>query len=52
MYYKIVVTQEAEHDLEQYVQYLLFIKKNEQAAGNLLSDFEETKDRLSSVAGN
>ncbi|MGN0169987.1 MAG: type II toxin-antitoxin system RelE/ParE family toxin [Lachnospiraceae bacterium] len=52
MDYKVVVTQEAEHDLEQYVQYLLFVKKNVQAAGNLLSDFETTKNRLSSVAGN
>ena len=36
MDYKIVVTAEAEEDLNQFIQYLLFAKKNEQAAKNLL----------------
>ena len=31
MVYKVVVTAEAE-DLNQFVQYLLFVKKNKQAA--------------------
>ena len=36
MDYKVVVTAEAEEDLNQFIQYLLFAKKNEQAAKNLL----------------
>ena len=36
MDYKVVVTAEAEDDLNQFIQYLLFAKKNEQAAKNLL----------------
>ena len=43
MDYKVVVTPDAEHDLEEYVGYLLFEKKNDQAARNLLDDFEITK---------
>lgn len=51
MDYKIVVTEDAEEDLERYVRYLLFVKENMQAAKNLLDDFEATKICLSSVAG-
>ena len=36
MDYKVVVTDEAEEDLNQFIQYLLFAKKNEQAAKNVL----------------
>lgn len=51
MDYKIVIMQDAEEDLDRFVRYLLFEKKSEQAARNLLDDFEETKVRLSRVAG-
>lgn len=51
MDYKIFITEDAEEDLDRYVRYLLFEKKNEQAAGNLLDDFEATKNSLSRVAG-
>ncbi|HJC89685.1 MAG TPA: type II toxin-antitoxin system RelE/ParE family toxin [Candidatus Mediterraneibacter excrementigallinarum] len=51
MDYKVVVTPDAEHDLEEYVGYLLFEKKNDQAARNLLDDFEITKKILQNVAG-
>ena len=40
MDYKVVVTAEAEEDLNQFIQYLLFAKKNKQAAKNVLDDFE------------
>ena len=40
---KVVVTPDAEEDLDHFVSYLLFEKQNAQAAGNLLDDFEETK---------
>ena len=48
MDYKIVVTAEAEEDLNQFIQYLLFAKKNKQAAKNVLDDFEDTIKKLNS----
>ncbi len=51
MDYKVIVTCDAENDLDRYVRYLLFEKRSEQAAGNLLDDFEETVRILSGVAG-
>ncbi len=40
MDYKVIITEDAEADMDRFVQYLLFEKKNEQATGNLLDDFE------------
>ena len=51
MDYKIVLSRGAEEDLDGFVAYLLFEKKSEQAARNLLNDFEATKTSLSNVAG-
>ena len=51
MGYKVVVTEDAETDLDNFISYLLFEKKNEQAAKNLLDDFEATKQSLTYVAG-
>lgn len=51
MAYKIVVTVDAEEDLDSYIRYLLFVKKNEQAARNLIDDFEATKANLEQSAG-
>lgn len=51
MDYKVVLTKEAEKDLDRFITYLLFEKKSEQAAGNVLDDFEETKRILTYVAG-
>lgn len=50
MAYKIVVTEEAATDLERFIQYLLFEKRSEQAARNLLNDFEATKMKLENAA--
>ncbi|MCD7738219.1 MAG: type II toxin-antitoxin system RelE/ParE family toxin [Lachnospiraceae bacterium] len=50
MDYNVIVTEDAENDLDRYIQYLLFEKRNEQAAGSLLDDFEETVRILSGVA--
>lgn len=50
MGYKVVVTSDAENDLDQFIQYLLFKKKNFQAAQNVLNDFEATKKSLVQVA--
>ncbi len=51
MDYKVVVTSDAEEDLDRFLQYLLFEKKNEQAARNVLDDFEDTLNCLKNVAG-
>ncbi|WP_310603657.1 type II toxin-antitoxin system RelE/ParE family toxin [Anaerosporobacter sp.] len=51
MEFKVVMTEDAEADLDRLVSYLLFVKKNEQAARNLLDDFEVTKGSLIQVAG-
>ena len=51
MDYKIVLMKHAEEDLDRFIAYLLFEKKSEQAARNLLNDFEATKTSLSNVAG-
>ena len=43
MDYKIVVTAEAEEDLNQFIQYLFFAKKNKQAATNVLGLYYNKK---------
>lgn len=50
MDYKIVVTQDAEEDLDKFLWYLIYEKRNRQAAKQVLDDFEETKERLAKVA--
>lgn len=45
------VTSDAEEDLDRFLQYLLFEKKNEPAAGNILDDFGDTLNCLKNVAG-
>ena len=50
MDYKIVLMRNAEEDLDRFIAYLLIEKKSEQAARNLLNDFEATKTSLSNVA--
>lgn len=51
MDYKIVVTSDAEEDLDKFIKYLLLEKKNPQAAQNVLNDFDATKESLKRVAG-
>ncbi len=43
MEFKIIITPDAEADLDRIINYLLFEKYNRQAASNVLNDFEETK---------
>lgn len=50
MGYKIVITPDAEQDLDGFVKYLLFEKKSRKAARNILDDFEATKNSLLQVA--
>lgn len=51
MDYKVVVTVDAEDDLDNFIKYLLDEKKSTQAAKNVLDDFEATKESLKYVAG-
>ena len=51
MGYKVVVTSDAEADLDSFVRYLLFEKENAQAAQNLLDDFDSTTRMLERIAG-
>ncbi len=51
MEYKVVITSDAEEDLDGFLRYLLLEKKSDQAASNVLNDFEATKIILSRVAG-
>lgn len=51
MDYKISITIDAQEDLDRFISYLLFEKQNEQAAKNVLDDFDETIDNLKRVAG-
>lgn len=50
MDYKVIVTDDAFEDLDNILYYILFILKNEQAAQNVLSDFDQTKQHLSHIA--
>lgn len=43
MVYKVIITSDAEEDLDKFISYLLFVKKNRQAATNVLDDFERKK---------
>ena len=51
MDYKVKMTGDAQKDLDAIIQYLLFEKGSKQAAGNVLDDFENTKDLLKQAAG-
>jgi len=51
MDYKVLITSDAEADLEGFIRYLLYEKKSEQAASNVLNDFEATKQILAKMAG-
>ena len=50
MDYRVVLTADAESDLEALVKYLLTEKESEQAARSVLEDFEITKQNLYIVA--
>lgn len=51
MDYKVVVTKEAEADLEKFLEYLVVVKENRQAAKNVLDDYDVTIESLRHVAG-
>ena len=49
--YKVVISDDALLDLRRYVEYLVRVKKNPQAASNLLDDYDETIESLRITAG-
>ena len=51
MDYKIVVTKDAEEDLDRFIKYLIFEKESLQAAQNVLDDYDATIESLKHVAG-
>ena len=51
MDYKVVVTRDAEEDLERFIKYLIFEKKSLQAAEHVLDDYDATIESLRHVAG-
>lgn len=51
MDYKVVVTRDAEEDLEHFIEYLIFEKESMQAAQNVLNDYDATIESLKHVAG-
>ena len=51
MDYRVVVTKDAEEDLDRFINYLLIENRNEQAAKNVLNDFLATTESLKYVAG-
>ena len=51
MAYKVIVTRDAEEDLERFIKYLIVEKKSLQAAENVLNDYDATIENLRYVAG-
>lgn len=51
MDYKVVITRDAEDDLERFIKYLIIEKESMQAAENVLNDYDATIKNLKHVAG-
>lgn len=50
MVYNIIITDEANSDLDNIINYILSTFDSTQAAKNILDDYEGTKERLSLIA--
>lgn len=51
MDYRVVVTRDAEEDIERFIKYLIIEKESMQAAENVLNDYDVTIESLKHVAG-
>lgn len=51
MEYKVLLTKEAEIDLDNIIKYILYEKKNKEAAESIMNDFSEITQKLSHSAG-
>ena len=49
MDYKIVLMKDAEEDFDRFIAYLLFEKKSEHAARNLLNDFFYMNEKVKGI---
>ena len=49
--YRVVLTSDAEQDLDGVLSYLVYRKRNREAAISLLEDFQETIESLTRSAG-
>lgn len=50
MDYEVIVTEDAEIDMERFINYFLFEKKSDQATSDLIDDFEDTITTLTHAA--
>ena len=51
MEYKVLLTKEAEIDLDNIIKYIMIEKKNKEAAESIMNDFSEIIKKLSYSAG-
>ena len=51
MAYKVVVTNDAKENMQEYIEYILYEKKNQQAAGSFPVG-EDRKSNIKKLAGN
>jgi plasmid stabilization system protein ParE len=51
MDYEVIISEFARAQIDEYLYYLAFNKKNEQAVRSVWEDFNKTSERLSRVAG-
>lgn len=49
--YDVTIVTDAEDQLASYIEYLLYVKRNSQAAKAVYTDAVATKDELTKVAG-
>lgn len=49
--WEVIATDDVEEDLAGFVEYLLYEKKNEQAATAVIDDYDETIERLEGSEG-
>jgi plasmid stabilization system protein ParE len=51
MDYKVIISEFAKQQIDEYLYYLAYVKKNEQAVRSVWEDFQKTSVRLGIVAG-
>lgn len=49
--FKVIITDDAVMDLRRYIDYLIKVKQNPQAALSVMDDYDDTVTALSAVAG-
>ena len=49
--WEVLIKEDVQNDLDNFIYYLLVEKLNEQAANAVLDDYDETTDKLALIAG-